>query len=173
MERTTLYLHVRHTVGAVDPRLFGGFLEHMDRSIYDGVYQPNSRHADEDGMRRDVLEALRQLRLPIVRHPGGMGLAASATGAVTARRGGQSAKICAESHDADALVFAKCKHRSVASDDDLSVCGKRTLYDSIVWFVRKYGDRLRRFDDLAKIGEEYSNSGELLAITGKLPGKDR
>ena len=71
MERTTLYLHARHAVGAVDPRLFGGFLEHMGRSIYDGVYQPDSRHADEDGMRRDVLEALRQLRLSIVRYPGG------------------------------------------------------------------------------------------------------
>ena len=43
----------------------------MGRSVYDGVYQPNSRHADEDGLRRDVLEALRQLRLPIVRYPGG------------------------------------------------------------------------------------------------------
>ena len=71
MERTTLHLHSRHVVDAVSPRIFGGFLEHMGRSIYDGVYQPDSRHANADGMRQDVIDALRQLQLTIVRYPGG------------------------------------------------------------------------------------------------------
>ncbi|MBM3359677.1 MAG: alpha-N-arabinofuranosidase [Betaproteobacteria bacterium] len=43
----------------------------MGRSVYEGVYEPSSRHADEDGCRRDVLEALRGLGLTIVRYPGG------------------------------------------------------------------------------------------------------
>ena len=49
MNTTNLYLHSRHHVGAVDPRVFGGFLEHMGRAVYEGVYEPKSRHADGDG----------------------------------------------------------------------------------------------------------------------------
>ncbi len=71
MARTTLFLHSRHAVGEVSPLIFGGFLEHMGRSIYDGVYQPDSRHADADGMRTDVIDALRELRMTVVRYPGG------------------------------------------------------------------------------------------------------
>ena len=39
----------------------------MGRSIYEGVYDPDSMHGDEDGVRTDVLEALHQLEIPIVR----------------------------------------------------------------------------------------------------------
>ena len=68
---TTLHLHSRHTIGAVSPLLFGGFLEHLGRSIYEGVYDPGSVHADADGMRTDVIEALGELGLTVVRYPGG------------------------------------------------------------------------------------------------------
>ena len=68
---TVLHLHSRHTVGAVSPLIFGGFLEHLGRSIYEGVYDPGSVHADADGMRTDVIEALRELGLTVVRYPGG------------------------------------------------------------------------------------------------------
>ncbi len=71
MPATTLHLHTRHVVGDISPRLFGGFLEHLGRSIYEGVYDPDSRHADADGMRTDVIEALKQLELTVVRYPGG------------------------------------------------------------------------------------------------------
>ena len=71
MERTTLFLHPRYTVGEVSPRIFGGFLEHMGRSIYGGIYDPHSQHADADGMRSDVIAALRELNMTVVRYPGG------------------------------------------------------------------------------------------------------
>ncbi len=58
-------------LGAIDPNLFGGFAEHLGRSIYGGIYEPGSPLADEDGFRRDVLEALRRLKMPIIRYPGG------------------------------------------------------------------------------------------------------
>ena len=54
-------------IKTVDGQIFGGFLEHMGRSIFEGAYDPNSMHADEDGMRSDVLEALHQLEMPVVR----------------------------------------------------------------------------------------------------------
>ena len=71
MDQTRIHLHTAFTIGDVDPRLFGGFLEHMGRCVYEGVYQPDSAHADEHGFRRDVLAALRRLGMPIVRYPGG------------------------------------------------------------------------------------------------------
>jgi alpha-N-arabinofuranosidase len=71
MQASTLHLHSRHVVDAVDRRIFGGFLEHMGRAVYEGVYDPSSLHADEHGLRRDVIEALRGLELSVVRYPGG------------------------------------------------------------------------------------------------------
>ena len=67
----TIYLNSKFKVGEVDPRIFGGFLEHMGRAVYEGVYEPSSPHADGDGLRTDVLEALRRLSMPIMRYPGG------------------------------------------------------------------------------------------------------
>ena len=71
MPATRLTLHSRFAVDEVSPLIFGGFLEHMGRSIYEGVYDPGSRHADADGMRTDVIAALRELEMTIVRYPGG------------------------------------------------------------------------------------------------------
>jgi alpha-N-arabinofuranosidase len=71
MESTTITLHTDFQIGAVDPRIFGGFLEHMGRAVYEGVYDPGSAHADADGFRVDVLEALRRLDMTAMRYPGG------------------------------------------------------------------------------------------------------
>ena len=71
MKPTTLRLHGAFQIGEVDPRIFGGFLEHMGRAVYGGVYDPESAHADDEGFRRDVLDALRRLDLCVVRYPGG------------------------------------------------------------------------------------------------------
>mgnify|MGYP006427400619 CR=1 FL=1 len=54
-----------------DPMIFGGFLEHFDTQIYGGVYEPGSPLADDDGFRLDVIDAIRELRTPIIRWPGG------------------------------------------------------------------------------------------------------
>jgi len=53
------------------PMLFGGFIEHFHRQIYGGLFEPGSPLADENGFRRDVIEAMRELELSIVRWPGG------------------------------------------------------------------------------------------------------
>ncbi len=69
--QTCITLHTRFQRGPVDPRIFGGFLEHMGRAVYKGVYQPESVHADEAGHRTDVLTALRRLDMTVMRYPGG------------------------------------------------------------------------------------------------------
>ncbi|MEM7115648.1 MAG: alpha-L-arabinofuranosidase C-terminal domain-containing protein [Chloroflexota bacterium] len=71
MNESTITLHSQFQIGEVDPRIFGGFLEHMGRAVYEGVYDPQSKHADENGFRTDVLAALRKLKMPVMRYPGG------------------------------------------------------------------------------------------------------
>jgi len=71
MEPTTITLHTKFQIGQVDPRIFGGFLEHMGRAVYEGVYDPDCSCADKDGFRTDVLEALRRLSMTTIRYPGG------------------------------------------------------------------------------------------------------
>lgn len=41
MEPTTITLHSQFRIGTVDARIFGGFLEHMGRAVYQGVYDPD------------------------------------------------------------------------------------------------------------------------------------
>ena len=71
MDVTRITLDPRFSIGAVSPLLYGGFLEHLGRSIYGGVYDPDSAHADADGFRADVVRALAELSMTIVRYPGG------------------------------------------------------------------------------------------------------
>lgn len=68
---STLHLHTSFIVDVVDPRIFGGFLEHMGRAVNDGVYRPESAHADDNGCRKDVMAALRRLNFTAMRYPGG------------------------------------------------------------------------------------------------------
>lgn len=59
------------TVGPVDPRLFGSFVEHLGRCVYTGIHEPGHPTADEDGLRTDVLELVRELGVTAIRYPGG------------------------------------------------------------------------------------------------------
>lgn len=51
--------------------LYGHFLEHFHRQVYGGIYDPSSKFADADGIRVDVLDALKRIQTPIIRWPGG------------------------------------------------------------------------------------------------------
>jgi alpha-L-arabinofuranosidase len=61
----------RRTLPALDRNVFGSFLEHLGRAIYGGVYDPKSALADANGFRKDVLDEIRRMGVPIVRYPGG------------------------------------------------------------------------------------------------------
>ena len=51
--------------------IFGGFLEHFGKQIYGGVFDPGSPLSDNNGFRTDVINALKELKVPIIRWPGG------------------------------------------------------------------------------------------------------
>jgi alpha-N-arabinofuranosidase len=71
MKQATLILDADYALAEVDPRLFGGFAEHLGRHIYSGIYEPEHPTADAHGFRQDVLELVRELQMPIMRYPGG------------------------------------------------------------------------------------------------------
>ncbi|NMB44677.1 MAG: alpha-N-arabinofuranosidase, partial [Clostridiales bacterium] len=58
-------------VAEIDKRLYGSFVEHLGRAVYDGLYQPGHLMSDEDGFRKDVIELVKELDVPIIRYPGG------------------------------------------------------------------------------------------------------
>ena len=60
-----------YTIGDVDPRLFGSFIEHLGRAVYTGIYEPSHPTANAQGFRRDVLDLVKQLKVELVRYPGG------------------------------------------------------------------------------------------------------
>src|SRR6266478_4236012 len=66
-----LYIDTRRTRATLDRNVFGSFLEHLGRAIYEGIYDPGSAQSDSNGFRKDVLEEIRRLNVPIVRYPGG------------------------------------------------------------------------------------------------------
>lgn len=58
-------------VAEVDKRIYGSFIEHLGRAVYDGLYQPGNPMSDEDGFRKDVIDMVKELDVPIIRYPGG------------------------------------------------------------------------------------------------------
>ena len=59
--QATVHLDTHHHVGPIDRRLFGGFLEHLGRAVYEGVYDPGNPLSNEQGFRQDVLKLLAPL----------------------------------------------------------------------------------------------------------------
>ena len=66
-----IYVDSRRTIGPLQRTVFGSFLEHLGRAIYDGIYEPGSPLAGAHGFRSDVLSVVRALGVPLIRGPGG------------------------------------------------------------------------------------------------------
>ena len=62
-----ILLDSNRTIAEISPLLFGGFAEHMGRCVYEGIYEPKSKHADAAGLRTDVPGALREQKYTTVR----------------------------------------------------------------------------------------------------------
>ncbi|MEG0742141.1 MAG: alpha-N-arabinofuranosidase [Clostridia bacterium] len=71
MKKATLIMDKDFAIGSIDKRLYGSFIEHLGRAVYGGIYEPGHPTADKNGFRRDVIELVRKLDVPVVRYPGG------------------------------------------------------------------------------------------------------
>jgi len=71
MRKAKMVVDKDFKVGEVDKRIYGSFIEHLGRAVYGGIYEPGHPAADEMGFRKDVIEMVKELQVPIVRYPGG------------------------------------------------------------------------------------------------------
>lgn len=69
--RVRASVHRDFKISYIDDRLYSAFIEHMGRAIYSGIYEPGHPQADLNGFRKDVLELVRDLKIPAIRYPGG------------------------------------------------------------------------------------------------------
>lgn len=69
--KAELIINKNFKIGEIDKRIYGSFIEHIGRAVYGGIYEPTHETADANGFRKDVLELVKKLNVPIVRYPGG------------------------------------------------------------------------------------------------------
>ena len=71
MKQAKIIIDKDFQISSIDRRIYGSFIEHLGRAVYQGIYQPDSPFADEQGFRKDTLELVKELGVPVVRYPGG------------------------------------------------------------------------------------------------------
>ena len=63
---------VDEPIGVISPNIYGQFVENLSGVVYDGIWVGrSSKIPNENGIRRDLLDGLRQIRVPVIRFPGG------------------------------------------------------------------------------------------------------
>lgn len=73
-QKETTVLTIKNTVNApiINKNIYGHFAEHLGRCIYGGFYVGDtSKIANTDGVRNDIIDALKKLKIPNLRWPGG------------------------------------------------------------------------------------------------------
>jgi alpha-N-arabinofuranosidase len=65
------HIDTQRRLGIRDPMIYGHFIEHFHRQIYGGIFDPGNHLSDAKGFRVDVMEAMRRIKVPILRWPGG------------------------------------------------------------------------------------------------------
>ncbi|MBN2049679.1 MAG: alpha-N-arabinofuranosidase [Spirochaetales bacterium] len=71
MKKAKLVISKDHTIGEVDKRIYGSFIEQWGRAVYGGIFEPGHPAANEKGFRQDVINLIKELQVPVVRYPGG------------------------------------------------------------------------------------------------------
>ena len=67
-----LFINENKVLSRISEDIYGHFSEHLGRCIYEGLYVgENSEIPNKNGMRSDVVEALRDMKIPVLRWPGG------------------------------------------------------------------------------------------------------
>jgi alpha-N-arabinofuranosidase len=66
-----IFVDSRRSISPLDRNLFGSFLEQLGRAIYEGIFDPGSKLSNANGFRKDVMQEVRTLGVPIIRYPGG------------------------------------------------------------------------------------------------------
>ena len=68
----TIKISLDEHVARINPNIYGHFAEHLGRCIYEGIWVgEDSSIPNTDGIRDDVVEAMKRISPPVVRWPGG------------------------------------------------------------------------------------------------------
>ncbi len=72
MKRVEGHINTKRKMGTINKEIYGHFSEHLGRCIYEGIYVgEDSEIPNTNGMRNDVVEALKEMEIPVLRWPGG------------------------------------------------------------------------------------------------------
>ncbi len=72
MKKINVYINAKEKLSVINPEIYGHFSEHLGRCIYNGIYVgENSVIPNIRGIRTDIVEAFKNIRLPVLRWPGG------------------------------------------------------------------------------------------------------
>lgn len=72
MKKIKLTLNPFDKKSKINKEIYSNFSEHLGRCIYDGIYVgENSEIPNIEGFRKDVIDAFKQIKLPVLRWPGG------------------------------------------------------------------------------------------------------
>lgn len=66
-----IFIDKSATIATIENEVFGSFVEHLGRCVYNGIYEKDHPLADERGFRKDVMDIVKELEVPILRYPGG------------------------------------------------------------------------------------------------------
>lgn len=67
-----MYINPNIQEGHINKEIYGHFSEHLGRCIYNGIYVgEESEIPNTKGMRNDLLAALKEIKIPVLRWPGG------------------------------------------------------------------------------------------------------
>jgi alpha-N-arabinofuranosidase len=71
-DQATAVLQADRSIGSINPAVYGQFAEHLGRGIYEGIWVgTQSPIPNTHGFRNDVIDALRHIKVPVIRWPGG------------------------------------------------------------------------------------------------------
>lgn len=66
-----IFIDKSAAIATIENEVFGSFVEHLGRCVYNGIYEKDHPLADEKGFRTDVMNIIKDLEVPILRYPGG------------------------------------------------------------------------------------------------------
>lgn len=70
-QNARIKIDLDRTIGVVDKNIYGNFVEHLGRCVYGGIFDEGSKLSDDKGFRKDVMAAVKDLNVSVVRYPGG------------------------------------------------------------------------------------------------------
>ncbi len=63
---------VNEPIGTISPNIYGHFVEHLGAVVYDGIWVgEKSKIANYDGIRKSIVDAMKKIKSPVIRYPGG------------------------------------------------------------------------------------------------------